>query len=233
MPSRWDTVQVDGADMRCYVASPDSAGPHPVIVVIQHAGGVDQFIQGMTDRLASEGDAAIAPDPLSGNGIFNALSTALVAPTVINTILQSPSHASLAAHFYQERVRHAFMRFARLGRDFYRMEQRWTENSFWQQRQAWPDQLPTHEPESVDQLKILQRPVVKNNLITSEEVVVTPDQPLGIWHLDGTPLAPLVNNLFSTPLDKNESIIQRLEKVGITKERHAALITWLKSVELI
>ena len=62
MPSRWDTVQVDGADMRCYVASPDSAGPHPVIVVIQHAGGVDQFIQGMTDRLASEGYAAIAPE---------------------------------------------------------------------------------------------------------------------------------------------------------------------------
>ena len=62
MPSRWDTVQVDGADMRCYLASPDSAGPHPVVVVIQHAGGVDQFIQGMTDRFASEGYVAIAPE---------------------------------------------------------------------------------------------------------------------------------------------------------------------------
>jgi carboxymethylenebutenolidase len=48
--------------MRCYVASPDSAGPHPVIVVIQHAGGVDQFVQGMTDRFASEGYVAIAPE---------------------------------------------------------------------------------------------------------------------------------------------------------------------------
>lgn len=62
MPSRWDTVQVDGAEMRCYVAAPDSGGPHPAVVVIQHAGGVDQFIQTMTDRFSSEGYLAIAPD---------------------------------------------------------------------------------------------------------------------------------------------------------------------------
>ncbi|MCH7604363.1 MAG: dienelactone hydrolase family protein, partial [Planctomycetes bacterium] len=62
MPSRWDTVQVGGADMRCYVAAPDSAGPYPAIVVIQHAGGVDEFVQLMTDRFAGEGYVAIAPD---------------------------------------------------------------------------------------------------------------------------------------------------------------------------
>ena len=63
MPSRWDTVQVGGADMRCYVAAPDSAGPYPAIVVIQHAGGVDEFVQLMTDRFAGEGYVASAPDP--------------------------------------------------------------------------------------------------------------------------------------------------------------------------
>lgn len=62
MPSRWDTVQVDGEEMRCYVATPGGDGPHPAVVVIQHAGGVDEFVRGMTDRFASEGYVAISPD---------------------------------------------------------------------------------------------------------------------------------------------------------------------------
>jgi len=59
--SRWDTVSVDGSDMRCYVSEPDSV-PAPVVVVIQHAGGVDDFIQAMSDRFAGAGFLAIAPD---------------------------------------------------------------------------------------------------------------------------------------------------------------------------
>jgi carboxymethylenebutenolidase len=54
-------VQVDG-DMRCYVATPAGAGPFPAVVVAQHAGGVDQFIQAMTERLAEAGFVAVAPD---------------------------------------------------------------------------------------------------------------------------------------------------------------------------
>lgn len=61
MPSRWDSVQSDG-EMRCYVSWPGGAGPFPAIVVIQHAGGVDGFIQSMSDRLAEAGYVVIAPD---------------------------------------------------------------------------------------------------------------------------------------------------------------------------
>jgi len=62
MPGRWDTLNVDGSDMRCYIETPGGAGPHPAVVVIQHAGGVDDFIQTMTDRVADAGFVAIAPD---------------------------------------------------------------------------------------------------------------------------------------------------------------------------
>jgi carboxymethylenebutenolidase len=62
MARRWDTVEADGGKMRCYVAIPDAAGPSPAVVVIQHAGGVDSFIQSMTDRIAQAGFAGIAPD---------------------------------------------------------------------------------------------------------------------------------------------------------------------------
>ncbi len=44
--------------MRCYVSGP--AGP--AIIVAQHAGGVDDFVCGMTDRFGGEGFVAVAPD---------------------------------------------------------------------------------------------------------------------------------------------------------------------------
>ncbi|MEX2247587.1 MAG: dienelactone hydrolase family protein [Dehalococcoidia bacterium] len=62
MPSRWDEVTVDGAAMRCYVATPEAAGPHAAVLVAQHAGGVDEFIRTMSDRFAEAGFVAIAPD---------------------------------------------------------------------------------------------------------------------------------------------------------------------------
>jgi carboxymethylenebutenolidase len=61
MTARWDEVQSDNSTMRCYVTTP-AATPAPVVVVIQHAGGVDQFVQSMTDRVAEAGFVGIAPD---------------------------------------------------------------------------------------------------------------------------------------------------------------------------
>jgi carboxymethylenebutenolidase len=62
MPSRWDLVSTEGGEMRCYVSSPEGPGPHPGVIVIQHAGGVDDFIRRMSDRLAEAGFVAVAPD---------------------------------------------------------------------------------------------------------------------------------------------------------------------------
>lgn len=62
MAERWDTVATADGAMRCYVSEPEGAGPHPAVIVIQHAGGVDDFVRGMTDRLAGAGFVAIAPD---------------------------------------------------------------------------------------------------------------------------------------------------------------------------
>jgi carboxymethylenebutenolidase len=48
--------------MRCYVAEPDGTGPFPAVIVIQHAGGVDEFVRSMTERIAEAGFVGIAPD---------------------------------------------------------------------------------------------------------------------------------------------------------------------------
>lgn len=62
MASFRDSVSVDGEAMNLYVSVPDGKGPFPAIVVIQHQGGVDGFIEEMTERVASAGYAGAAPD---------------------------------------------------------------------------------------------------------------------------------------------------------------------------
>jgi carboxymethylenebutenolidase len=62
MPSKWDTVSVNGDAMRCYVSVPEGTGPFATVVVIQHAGGVDEFVRGMSDRFAGARFLAVAPD---------------------------------------------------------------------------------------------------------------------------------------------------------------------------
>ena len=61
MPERRETIDVAGLGMDAFVADPDGAGPHPGIVVIMHAPGLDAFTEEMARRLAGEGYAAIAP----------------------------------------------------------------------------------------------------------------------------------------------------------------------------
>ncbi len=141
------------------------------------------------------GDAAMAVDPLSGNGIFQALSSALQAPAVLYTLMEKPQQAVLAKEFHQQRIEHLFLRFARLGRDFYQMEQQWPDQPFWQARQQWPDQQPMHNEPNFSQLKLAHRPVIENGQIVSREVVISPDQPLGMWHHSGIALAPMLRQL--------------------------------------
>ena len=62
MGSSWERVSVAGEDMKVYVSVPDGNGPFPAVVVIQHQGGVDEFIEEMTERVASAGYVGAAPD---------------------------------------------------------------------------------------------------------------------------------------------------------------------------
>ncbi|MGY4818348.1 flavin-dependent monooxygenase QhpG [Pseudomonas chlororaphis subsp. piscium] len=171
------------------------------------------------DHWIRVGDAAMAVDPLSGNGIFQSLSSALQAPAVINTLLQRPERAALAQRFHAQRVEQLFLRFARIGRDFYADEQRWAERPFWQARRQWPDTEPAHRVADFSALRIEHAPVLRDGLVDQAEVVITPDQPLGIWHVQGVELAPLLRRL------PNEPAQQVL--AGLSAEQDRAVRGWL------
>ena len=60
--SRWQEIESDNSKMRSHVSAPAGSGRFPGMVVIQHQGGVDAFIQQTTQRLAQAGFFAVAPD---------------------------------------------------------------------------------------------------------------------------------------------------------------------------
>ncbi|MBE9539988.1 MAG: tryptophan 7-halogenase [Proteobacteria bacterium] len=128
------------------------------------------------------GDAAMAPDPLSGSGVFMALSSALIAPAVINTILQRPEEADLARSFYRDRLSHQFLRLGRMGRDFYQMESRWNSAPFWGNRRQWPDSKLLESSDTV--IDVEQRAVVNGGWIECKTVAITEQSPQGIWKVD-------------------------------------------------
>ncbi|MNG34035.1 hypothetical protein D3C84_1204310 [compost metagenome] len=44
-------------------------------------------------------------------------------------------------------------------------------------------------------MRVERRPVLRDGLVEEAEVVVTADQPLGVWHLQGIELAPVVRGV--------------------------------------
>ncbi|KAE9648700.1 FAD-dependent oxidoreductase [Pseudomonas sp. PB103] len=171
------------------------------------------------DNWIRVGDAAMAVDPLSGNGIFQSLSSALQAPVVINTLLSKPERVALAQRFHQQRVEQMFLRFARIGRDFYADEQRWTEQPFWQARRQWPDAEVAHAEADFSTLRIERMPVLRDGFVDETEVVITADQPLGIWQVQGVEVAPLVSRLRTESADK--------VLAGLSEEQGRVIRGWL------
>ena len=59
--SSWQQTESDNNAMPLYVSLPDGNGPFSSLVVIQHQTGIDEFMQGMAQRLAGAGYVAAVP----------------------------------------------------------------------------------------------------------------------------------------------------------------------------
>jgi len=109
MPARWDTLAVDGETMRCYVALPAGEAPFPAVIVVQHAGGVDAFVQEMCGRFAAAGYVAIAPelyhrqDPDSGEDMLTRMGR-LRDVEVVSDVNAAIEHAARMPEVAPDRI---------------------------------------------------------------------------------------------------------------------------------
>ncbi len=194
-------------------------------VVVRHANPV-RARHPIDEGTIRVGDAAVAPDPLSGHGVYVALGGAQAAAITVNTLLRRPENAALARAFYEERCRLDFMRLCRVGRAFYAQERRWPDRPFWRARRTWPDSRPPHEPMDTHPPRIERRPVVDHGFITEQEVIVTPDHPRGVWVIDDVPLVSVYRTMAAS--DGLTDIRQLAERLNKPARSVRLAAEWLK-----
>jgi hypothetical protein len=79
------------------------------------------------------GDASRSFDPLSSQGILNAVRSGIDAA---NTILREPKDSSVSTEDYENRNRRVFAEYLGTHRKVYGMEKRWPDSEFWARRQC-------------------------------------------------------------------------------------------------
>ncbi len=144
------------------------------------------------------GDAALALDPLSGQGVYEALRGARLTATVIQSIMEG-GDAPLAQRFVAERREEAWQQAVRAAVSFY--GENAGRGEFWSGVAAeYAALLPAGaagHSASLDgasrtaAVRIERRPVLDRGRILEREVIVTAEHPRGLWHVDGVPLAAL------------------------------------------
>jgi flavin-dependent dehydrogenase len=187
----------------------------------------------LEDGLIRVGDAALALDPLSGHGVFEATASAKAAVPVINTLMRRPDDAALARAFYQDRVQIAYERFARIGRDFYAFEHRFTDAEFWRERRLWPDDQPAHAPAFASPPVIATKPVIEDGFITARPVLVTSDQPRGIWQVDAVPIVGLLEWYRREAHTLADPILAAVTRFARTEGQIRTALEWLRYRRLI
>jgi flavin-dependent dehydrogenase len=139
------------------------------------------------------GDAAVALDPLSGQGIYQALKSAKLVATAILSVLNG-GDAALAERFVIERHEEDFLRGVRVATEFY--GQNAAHGEFWAQTtKAYEVLSVRHGRPRVAGQRIERRPTLIDGRIVEREVIVSRAHPRGVLQVAGVPLAELVRHL--------------------------------------
>ena len=235
LPKRSALTEFFDAQLRALPSIPDLIGDGHAVGPVMTRGASARLADGLIGPSHLRvGDAAAAVDPLSGHGIFEALGSALAAGAVVQTLLERPENAALAERFFRERTEGAFQRYARVGRDFYALETRWPDRPFWQARALWPDREPAHRAPDADAVRVETRPVIEAGFVVERRVVVTADQPRGIWRIDEVPLADLLDLLQKAQgesLAANQAAFAR--QLQASEGQLATALDWLRARRLL
>jgi flavin-dependent dehydrogenase len=131
------------------------------------------------------GDSAVAMDPLSGHGIFEALCSSQVTIAAVNSYLTGVDW-ELIARFVNERAGELWRRALATAAEFYRREAEHAAKPFWMAAaDAYAAGAARAGPRYSGPGQIESRPVLNGSRIELREVWVSTDSPRGIWHMSG------------------------------------------------
>lgn len=146
-----------------------------------------------TDGLILAGDAAVALDPLSGQGVYEALRGARVAVAAVRSLLDG-TDPRLVTRFLAERDEALWQRCVTTAADFY------AENAalgaFWAETAVAYRSLVSTRPQAAATIE--RRPVLDGERICEHDVLVTAAQPRGVWQVSGVPIVSLIHYIERT-----------------------------------
>ncbi|MFG5863843.1 flavin-dependent monooxygenase QhpG [Metapseudomonas sp. CR1201] len=196
------------------------------------ARGVQPVLRGglITEKMIRVGDAAYCNDPLSGHGMYEAVSGAFAAAPVINTILCRPADLDLARTYYFDRAITTFQHRCQAGREHYLSESRWSDSPFWRVRQTWSADLQMSTRAQYSAMLDV-RAVVEDGYIVPRRVVVTPEHPRGVRFIAGVELSNLIEHLqVPTPAQDLLSVASR---IGVDARCLHLAWEWLRKENLV
>jgi 2-polyprenyl-6-methoxyphenol hydroxylase-like FAD-dependent oxidoreductase len=166
------------------------------------------------------GDAAMALDPLSGQGVYEAVRGARLVATAIQSVTGG-GDARVAQRFVAERREEAWLHGVRVAADFYR--ENGDRGGFWSETAAAYEALLT--PVAAESMRIERRPVLDQGRIVERDVMVTADHPRGVWHVAGVPLVALQGYLESAEHASADAAAVALDR---TPAAVASAMNWLR-----
>lgn len=185
----------------------------------------------INNKMILIGDSASSIDPLSGNGAFQAMSMSSIAPYVINTILnKSEVEQKVAIDFYKNRVQFIFDKFSNVGKEFYTLEKRY-HSDFWQKRQSWPKQK-IKEKETLPRIE--NRAIVTEQYILAQDVIITKDNPMGVWCYGNIEVVELAKYCLENEFEKSLDYFDiYCKEKKISMELYNSLKRWFISQEIL
>lgn len=148
------------------------------------------------------GDATVSMDPLSGNGIHEALRSAHVAVAAISSYLLGEPWP-VVSRFLDERSGELWRRSVRSAADFYRQQADWCGVEFWTSAAAEYERAAEQSRVAVQaEGHFEMRPVLNGDRIELRRLWVSREWPRGIWTVDG-------HSLEQAPADRIPSILRR------------------------
>lgn len=176
------------------------------------------------------GDRACAVDPLSGNGVFQALSSALISPYIIHTLLQGKDEDKIAAkNFFKERIYDIFNRYIKISNEFYALEKQ-HKSKFWTTRASIIKN--DNSSESSNFPYIAKKAILIKPFVKSHEVVVTKNHPLGAWKLGRIDLVEISKKLLQEN-NKNQALKEFYINQNLTQNEISLLFKWLTDNDLM
>jgi len=188
----------------------------------------------VSDHAIKVGDAAVALDPLSSQGVQAALRSAAHAGAVVHTIL-SGGDVDAAITFYRSAVADAARHHRTIIGEFYSACDRWPDAEFWRaRRDAFPASvIPQVEPARLSgdprlflspEARLAPVPTLTDRVISYQMALTHPGLARPVAYVEGVALA---NLLAHAPAGQRASAILAAWMPLVPSGRGCAILGWL------